>query len=426
MDLQQETLPTRWNAQQSPWRGEIRLLLASAMVIFLLTVGIGILNGQRLVQLDHNTLLVHVHAGTLGWITLSVFAISLFLFGEGAGSGKALMRWLCIFTAVVMPLYVLAFWSTSVPGFAEASFIARSALGVLALLAILGYLGWVVVRSRNMQLGIAQLAVLGSLVTLLLAGMVGVLLQFQFALGKFLVLPAQGIPAHAATMVSGYLVLMGMALSEWSLMPERARISRWGLAQITLIFLAGLALGASFLFNFMPLQMINLLFNVIGVLIYIIRFAPRLLRLNWLGHNSERLFAMSLLFVVFNIGLTVYLISSLIRGVIHDPAADAPGLLLALDHSIFVGVMTNAIFGLLHATTQERRALWPWADDVLFWGMNIGLAGFLFALISEMRGLERIFTPIMGLSILLGLLVFALRMRTSSASVEDDVKTSTA
>ncbi|GHO42255.1 hypothetical protein [Ktedonospora formicarum] len=418
MALQQEAPTSQWNVQQSPWRGEIRLLLGSAMIIFLLTVGIGIFNGQRIVQLDHNTLLTHVHAGTLGWITLSVFAISLFLFGEGAGPGRSYVRWLCIFTAITTTLYVLAFWSSSVPGFGSGSYIARAVLGVLMLLVILLYLGWVVAKTRKVHLGVAQLAVLGSLVTLLLAGLIGVLLQFVFALGNAFILPGNSIPAHASTMTAGYLVLIGMGLSEWSLMPQCERISRWGLAQITLFFLAGLAIGTSFLFTVMPLQMVNLLFSIVGVLIYIVRFTPALVRLNWPGRNSERFFAMSLLFVVFNVGLTVYLVANLIAGAIHDPATDTPGLLLALDHSIFVGVMTNAIFGLLHATTQERRQLWPWTEDILFWGMNISLVGFLFALISEMRYLERIFTPIMGLSILLGLLLFALRMRGSSAGAQ--------
>jgi len=48
-------------------------------------------------------------------------------------------------------------------------------------------------------------------------------------------------------------------------------------------------------------------FQVIGVIIYIIRFAPKLIRVNWLGHNSSRFFAISVLFVVVNIALTVYL-----------------------------------------------------------------------------------------------------------------------
>lgn len=286
MALQQDASSGRWDAQKSPWRREIRILLASAMIIFLLTVGIGILNGQRIVTLDHNVLLTHVHAGTLGWITLSVFVISLFLFGEGAGGGKAFVRWLCIFTAISIPLYILAFWSSSIPGF-SGSYFARAALGVLVLLAILGYLGWVIARSSKIRLGVAQLAVLGALVTLLLAGLVGVLLQFQFAFNSLFPQLGDEIATHAGTMTAGYLVLIGMALSEWSLMPERRRISWLGLVQITLFFLTGLALGASFLFSLMPLQSVNLLFSVIGVLIYIVRFAPPLLRLNWLGHTAD-------------------------------------------------------------------------------------------------------------------------------------------
>ena len=153
MAMQQEVPTSRWNAQKSPWRSEIRLLLGSAMIIFLLTVSIGIFNGQRIVTLDHNTLLTHVHSGTLGWITLSVFAISLFLFGEGSGREKTYIHWLSILTAVTTPLYVLAFWSSSVPGFGAGSYIVRAALGVPMLLVILGYLGWVIARSRKMRLG---------------------------------------------------------------------------------------------------------------------------------------------------------------------------------------------------------------------------------------------------------------------------------
>ncbi len=59
-----------------PLRPEVRLLLQVAMVVFVWTVGIGILNGTDLVDFDRTVLLSHVHAGTLGWITTSVFAAS--------------------------------------------------------------------------------------------------------------------------------------------------------------------------------------------------------------------------------------------------------------------------------------------------------------------------------------------------------------
>lgn len=62
------------------------VLLSTAMTVFVLTVVIGILNGTDIVIFDHQELLAHVHGGTLGFITLSVFASALWLFG-GADDG---------------------------------------------------------------------------------------------------------------------------------------------------------------------------------------------------------------------------------------------------------------------------------------------------------------------------------------------------
>ena len=56
----------------SPYASEVRLLLRSALVLFTFTVVVGILNGTDLMEFDRKALLTHVHAGTLGWITMSV------------------------------------------------------------------------------------------------------------------------------------------------------------------------------------------------------------------------------------------------------------------------------------------------------------------------------------------------------------------
>ncbi len=53
---------------------DVAPLLFAAMAIFVVTVVLGILNGTDLVDLPHGALLAHVHSGTLGWISLSVFA----------------------------------------------------------------------------------------------------------------------------------------------------------------------------------------------------------------------------------------------------------------------------------------------------------------------------------------------------------------
>jgi hypothetical protein len=47
--------------------------------------------------------------------------------------------------------------------------------------------------------------------------------------------------------------------------------------------------------------------------------------------------------------------------------------------------MTNAIFGMIQEATRERRAFWSWADDVLFWGMIVGVIGFVLSLLTNTR-----------------------------------------
>ena len=134
---------------------------------------------------------------------------------------------------------------------------------------------------------------------------------------------------------------------------------------------------------------------------------------------------MSAIFVVVNTALNVYLTVSIVTGRIDADRlpAVAGGVLLALDHSMFIGVMTNALFGLIGEVTGNGRKTWPWVDDILFWGMNIGLVGFLVALIFEIRYLEPIFTPIMGLSILLAIGVSIARLlQRSTSAVASEVQ----
>jgi hypothetical protein len=101
------------------------------------------------------------------------------------------------------------------------------------------------------------------------------------------------------------------------------------------------------------------------------------------------------------------------------------GLLHALDHSYFIGVMTNSLFGAILVTSMDRPRLWPWADHVIFWGLNIGAASFIAVLLISGSGEgAKPFThpvsfvaPIMGLSALLGIATFLMRLMGSPTAV---------
>ena len=57
-----------------------------------------------------------------------------------------------------------------------------------------------------------------------------------------------------------------------------------------------------------------------------------------------------------------------------------------------------------------------WADQLVFWGMNLGLIGSVIGLIADAPEIKRISTPVMGLAILLGLLTAAMRLRGIEAA----------
>jgi membrane-bound ClpP family serine protease len=59
-----------------------RITFTAALLLFIATIVIGILNGIDVWEPNHDTLISHVHAGTLGWITLGVSGIAFLMFSR--------------------------------------------------------------------------------------------------------------------------------------------------------------------------------------------------------------------------------------------------------------------------------------------------------------------------------------------------------
>jgi hypothetical protein len=386
--------------------GDLRLLFQSAIVIFLVTVIIGILNGVDAVDFSHDALLTHVHAGTLGWITLAVFATTFWLFSEGealSAREAAQAHQLSLAAIGAMALYVLAF--------ATGNGIFRPLAGTLALLVIVGVYAWAVAMARRVTLTVPRLAMLAALTTLLVGAVLGVLLGLKIA-GRLDAMPVGTSGAHPASMVIGYLILAGIAIAEWRLRAGEpaVRAGRLGVTQVVLVFLAGLAIMLGLLFEVVPLNILSLPLELAGVGIFLGRLRHRLPRVSW-SAGTDRQFGAAIGFLLLNIVLLTYLI-----GRYADDTDSIPTwLLFAIDHSMFVGVLTNSLLGLVLVATAARRSLWPWADQVAFWGVNVGLVGFVVGLILESTALKHTFTPILGLSLLVVMLTVSLRMATVRA-----------
>jgi hypothetical protein len=397
-----------------PFAAEIRGLFGVAMAVFVLTVSVGILNGLDLVEFDRNTILTHVHSGAMGWISLSALAATLWLFGGPAtAAGAARVRQLTWLAAISIPLYVIAFWTGNL--------VFRAVTGVVVMVAIGWWLWWTWSAYRAAPPTVPRLAFLAGIVTLTYGSAVGVLLQIQYATESSF-LPVDSVGAHVAAMAFSYLVLVGMGIVEWRLTGEGGGISRGGAVQVIALFLGGLVLSVGALAGAIQVAGgLNLVGELIGVAIFVARMAGPVGRAPWFRASADRLFGIAAIFVVIDILILAYLIYGVISGAYGDDLTSIPAwLVFALDHAIFVGVMSNLIFGLVMLATDTGSRAWAWADDVIFWGMNIGMIGFVVGLAMDSAEIKRVSSPIMGVAILIGLAAMALRLmevrRTEAAA----------
>jgi hypothetical protein len=410
-----------------------------ALVIFTLTVLLGLLNAFQLFgALDRDTLLTHLHSGTLGWITMGVIGIAIWIFARDREDLAAAVMLSALGTAA----YVMAFWS--------GVFILRAVFG-LAELAIIIYWWWFVYERAGRwpavtRLDIPKLSVVLGLTTLVIGSILGVLVQVLLATGNSLPTGADLVGAHASAQTGGYLVLIAAGFAEWQLIGSSRRTTL-GLAQVYLLFGGGLLLAVSLLLGAsLPAALaqglpgIATLLTLAGIVIAAVRIGRAALAAPWMAPTGARHIAVAVPFLVLAVVLQAILVQQFIAAQ-GDIAGVSIGLLHALDHAYFVGVMTNALFGAILVTTSDapttlsrlplRPRQWPWADNVIFWGLNVGTAAFIAVLLIVGSGEGRpAFThpvafvaPIMGLSALLGIVTYLMRLGWVPSAIRESLRT---
>ncbi len=378
-----------------------RNLFRAALVIFVITVVIGILNGTDVWNPPRNTLLTHVHAGTLGWITLSVFGAAIWMFTKASEEPP---KALAVFSMVAVSLYVLAFWSGDL--FSTTESIQRPIGGTLVFIAIIWMFTWVLRSKRGEKWNVAEFGMGLALLFLVLGAILGVLLGLQLADVEILKGENAGRlgDAHPAAMVIGYVVLAMLAIIEWRLrgdsVPSMGK-AKAGVVQMLLMFFAGLFGMLGLLLNNEPLLIANTPLQVIGLLIFLWRLRKELAPARWRGDVSGRFVRTACLGLVLAVVLTAIVVNKFVSGGDDQEAlfAEILPFILALDHSTFLLVVTNVVFGMLAASSVVSDL----TNRIVYYGLNVGAAGFIVGLIMESAPLKRTFTPILGTALLFGI-----------------------
>ena len=386
---------------------QVRLLYRGALLIFVVTIVIGILNGLDVWDPTRQMILTHVHAGTLGWITLSVIGSALAMLGDGADAkANAAARSLATATLVTVIVYVAAFATTTG--------ILRPIAGTLLLIAIVWALIWVVRRYRSSEQTTAQLALYLAMISLTIGAILGVLLGIFVANGSIPGLSTDRAAAlagaHPVAMLIGYLILAGVAISHWVLKGGQGMIGRlvaWAL------FLAGLLANVAFIFGIDALIQVFSGLQVIAIIAYIVHMWGKIKPSAWAGDGADNFGRAAVLGLVVGIGLLVYVVQLFTSGQLDPETGEGPiGVLIAFDHAMFIGVMTNALFGAMAAMASAKAA----TNRIILLAVNFGLVLFLIGLASDTTILKRIGTPILGLALLYGIATYFQSLGSTQAS----------
>jgi len=239
--------------------------------------------------------------------------------------------------------------------------------------------------------------VLAALTMSVAGAVLGVLLGYRISNGSEIV-PASAAEAHPAAMVVGFLVPVGMAFIEWILDPtsvtRRATLAGW--LQIGLPFTGGVAAMVGLLISNPVLITLGLPFEIIGLATLVVRVrGPLMAAASPMLVSTSRYGPPALVFLIVNITILTYLVINYFSQELPPPL----NVLLAMDHAIFIGVMTNCIFAVI---TLFRRPVAPVMDQIVFYGLNLGLIAFLAGLLLDTAPLKHAGTPVLGIAILVG------------------------
>ncbi len=388
-----------------------RITFIAALIVFMYTIVIGILNGVDVWEPEHDVLMSHVHSGTLGWITLGVAGIAMLMFSrDRAVEGDEVrlvtrLAWALIASIV---LYVLAFL---VGDSLFSDRIQRPIFGTILFVVVIVFMVWIVrANGRYGTSSAARLGLVLAWISLLIGAVFGVILGLYTSNGEVPGLSdetaSRFADAHPPAMVIGYLLVAGFAVVEWLLHPDAT--GRAPFVQMWLLFVAGLVINVAFVTG-TDEQLAgpaNLLMIAAGIML-LYRSRVLLAPSGWRGADIDRYPRFSLIFLVVYLVLLTVLVSWIVRDVVDFEALteSQEGLLLAFDHVMFIGVMTNVVFGVLARETRADRRP-SIADKVLWWGVNIGISGFAIGLLTTTTVLKQIFTPIMGVSLLVGIVLY--------------------
>lgn len=393
----------------SVW-GSLKILFLGSLLLFLINIFFGFDNSLTVGEIDRWQILIHLHGGSIGWITLSAIGIAIWVVTgdrEVDARYESRVRTL-VWAAIIIfggyiPSFGLAFSRPS--GFLVdlLPFFGSGAVIILWISAIFAFSQF---KHQSVVTTVHYL-IAGALLTAAIGATVGMLLGLERAIGQFLPLPAEDrVGAHAG-MMDTYLFLVASGIIEWVTRKEVTRWSWAGLAQALLWMVGGAIVPIAFFLNIVEQALpIFGLFLLLGMLIFIIRYAWRALANLPFGRGVKPWVFFGTLWLIIYMGLFLYAIV----GTGGDFASLPPWFGALFAHAAFVGMMTNLLMAVVASRGQENANLISWGEPVAMWMINLGILVFLGL---DIAADIRYGAIVMGWGVLLGVFTAARRILAS-------------
>lgn len=391
-------------ANDAVWRQTRRLFLASTL-FFVVTIVLGFWNALLAGPIPRWRGLAHLHSGTVGWITLSLIGLAIWLFTGRRDVSARYART----TGALVWLGALAF-AGYVAGFAVAFsrggrwFVLLVGFGAASMLLVWAAAAYAATQLRRQPVVTnVHALVTGGLLVAAVGATMGVLLGLEYVVGAVLPIAGERIGVHAG-MMDTYVLLVASAVVEWLVRPDAGRWTRPGLAQALSATAAAVLVPFAFVFDLVPvLAPVFAVLLLVFLVLFLGRTGWRALRTDPLSTGPRAWGFFGTLWLVVFVALFLWAAVAL-QGQLSAAPEWFPA---ALNHTGFVGTMTNLLFGVLSVRTRATGDVLPWGEPAALWLTNLGLALFVGMRIATGT---RHGAFVMGLGVLLGVATMFARL----------------
>jgi len=389
----------------------IRVILLGSATLFLINIFFGFDNAVTTGVLPRSQSLIHLHAGSIGWITLSQLAVACWVFTgkrEVSDTHARRLRTLAYLAIFFFAGYVISFGIAFSQG--GSFFVLMPIFGTGAMLMIWAAAIYALTQLRRQAVvTTVHILVAGGLLVAAVGATMGVLLGLELAIGDQ-ILPIEGedrVGVHAG-MMDTYLILVAAGIVEWFVQKDSQK--QWtipGLLQALFLTVAGLVVPVAFLTGLLDqlLPIFGLLL-FIGLIFFVVRIGWSALSRNPSHGGVKSWGFFGTFWLVIYVAIFIYFVVSF-----TNPDASMPDWLgTVFVHAGFVGMMTNIILGVDAARTKDAAHVLSWGESAALWLINLGLLVFFILKITSDTRLGAI---AMGIGVLLGVVTMILRLRAS-------------